>query len=648
MNMRGITRRSIAPALAAMLVAALPATAATITWDKGDGDLDWGNAINWGGDLLPGSADVAKFVAGNLADGDIIDANGDRSVQHIQFGDNNAANNPPDVIIANSLGGRITLTGGTATNYPDNLGIVRGSTVTGRLTITSDLVLAPSAGGVTALVIRSQGGSGDTQGIYISGVISDNDAGIGLTKTDGRVLQLSGASTYSGITTVRRSNLLIAADAPAGAPGALGNATSAVQLGDSGTSAAQNVAILTTGAFTVGRDIDVNATPSTGSATIGGQGGVTAGSVFSGRINLFRDLIVQSDASGGQFIDFTGAITGAFGITKTNAGAIRLSNPANDYAGDTTIRNGTVLLATDVPTVGPSALGSAATPVILGNEQSSATATIALLSTGSFTNARDLLVNATPSSGPVTIGADASQAGSSWFTGAITLNRDVHLQSDLDGTDTVDFSGPISGTGGITKIGAGIVRLVSAAGNDYAGPTTVAGGTLLIDTVNSGTGAYLVQAGGTLGGAGSIGGVLTVEEGGTLAPGASIESLGVAGDIALNGRLAIELDGAGVGSADLLHAAGGLILGPTASLDLTSLSPLDDSAYVLAHYGWLSGVFEPANIFGLPAGYQIDYAYDGTSIAVTAVAVPEPAAGLSLLGLGSMLLIGQRRLNRHR
>jgi len=71
------------------------------------------------------------------------------------------------------------------------------------------------------------------------------------------------------------------------------------------------------------------------------------------------------------------------------------------------------------------------------------------------------------------------------------------------------FSGGISGTGAITKIGTGTLTLASA--NSYSGGTTISEGILLVSNATgsgTGTGAVTVNAG-TLGGSGIIAGTVT-------------------------------------------------------------------------------------------------------------------------------------------
>ena len=778
------SRRSSILALAAVLSATGATQAANVTWDKGAGTLNWADAVNWSSDKLPKTTDVAQFFAAGISAGDVINAGGNVAIQQLQLGNGTATNDPPNFTLANVPGSKITVSGGGTGNL---LAIVKGTATTGVVTIASDLEFNPSVAGVTALTVNSQGTGGS---IIVTGSISDAGRGIGLLKDGNKPLTLSGTNTYSGITTIQQNNLILGADAPAGAPGTLGNSASAVGLGNSSTIASQNVGLLTTGAFTIGRDINVyavldNSNADTSNVTIGGQSTQTVGSVFSGTITLNHKAVLQSYTTGTEFIDFTGKITGPSGIFKTSSGAIRLSNPTSDYTGDTILRNGTTILATNAPSGSPGALGNSTNAVILGNSATSSTGTITLFTAGPYTIGRDLVVNVTPSTGPVTIGAVPTQTVSSLYSGNLTLNRDVQLQSDTAAGNAVEFSGHITGVGGITKTGGGAVLLSSATGNDYTGTTTVASGTLiiaanapsgspgalgsstnavivgssatpntatislltagpytvgrdltvnvtpstgpvaigalptqtvsslysgnltlnrdvqlrsdtapgnavefsghitgvggitktgsgavllsgasgndytgattvttgtlLINTANTGGGAYTVQAGATFGGTGSITGLLGVDGDAVLAPGASIGSFGVSGDVALNGLLDIELDPAGLGTADLLAVSGALSLSATSRLRFPDSVILDDPAYVFASYGSLSGNFDPANISGIPAGYAVDYAYNGNNqIALVSTGepanVPEPAAIAPLMLLATALLRRRRRL----
>ena len=94
----------------------------------------------------------------------------------------------------------------------------------------------------------------------------------------------------------------------------------------------------------------------------------------------------------------------------------------------------------------------------------------------------------------------------------------------------------MSGIGTLTQLGPGTLTLTGA--NTYTGVTTVTAGTLLINgTQTAATGAVSVAAGATLGGTGTTGGVVTVADGGHLAPGAGPGTLTTGGLVLSPGAL---------------------------------------------------------------------------------------------------------------
>jgi len=101
----------------------------------------------------------------------------------------------------------------------------------------------------------------------------------------------------------------------------------------------------------------------------------------------------------------------------------------------------------------------------------------------------------------------------------ITLETTVSplsVSNNSTASYTISGTGKISGSGGLTKLSSSTLTLNTA--NDYSGSTTVSGGRLLVNGA-IGSGAVTVGDTATLGGGGTIGGDIIVEEGGTLAPG---------------------------------------------------------------------------------------------------------------------------------
>jgi autotransporter-associated beta strand protein len=218
--------------------------------------------------------------------------------------------------------------------------------------------------------------------------------------------------------------------------------------------------------------------------------------------------------------------------------------------------------------------------------------------------------------------------------------------------------------------GTGVLTLSGA--NDYTGATTVSSGTLLINGNSStATGAVAVN-GGTLGGTGSTGGSVTVGATATLAPGASIESLGVASVEFLAGSIyAYELNSAAL-NGDLTYSTGTLDIvsgvGPLGTaLTLMELSSgtlaVNDKLTLISYTGgwtstelfnYLGSTLADDSTFTLGANqWRFNYndTTGGTNFSgdqagavsfVTMTVIPEPRAAL-LGGLGLLALLRRRR-----
>ena len=123
---------------------------------------------------------------------------------------------------------------------------------------------------------------------------------------------MSGASTYTGATTVSAGSLVAGANAPNAAAGPFGNATSAIVLGDAATTTNNSSqSLLTGGAFTIGRAVTIADHATTGTYTIGGS--TATNSFFTGLVTANKDLTV--------FQVVGGRLTVTGGITSGNAGA---------------------------------------------------------------------------------------------------------------------------------------------------------------------------------------------------------------------------------------------------------------------------------------------------------------------------------------
>ncbi len=224
---------------------------------------------------------------------------------------NNPANTFSGGFTLQSLGGYVDVQGasttvslGTITKGPLGTGAITiGSSNTGYIGLLNSSPLAVtlanaltiddgcyymSSSGLTFSGHVTLGGTspminfllGTNDNIAFTGTIIGGN-GINLRQGyGGGGLKLSGtASTYSGATSITMGTLIAGGNAFSGANGVFGDATSAITIGDA-NSGGNPAALVTGGAYTIGRPITVNATA--GPTTLGTIGGGT--STYSGAI----------------------------------------------------------------------------------------------------------------------------------------------------------------------------------------------------------------------------------------------------------------------------------------------------------------------------------------------------------------------------
>ncbi len=365
----------------------------------------------------------------------------------------------------------------------------------------NDETLGPLSGngdvslGTGTLTVNSEDANGANADSLFSGRLIGTG---GLTKVGGGILTLGGGNTYTGDTTINAGTLQLAADDRINDASAViidqTTATSAVfDLNDFnervGSLAGNGFVTLGTGTLNAGADN----TSTTYAGIISGTGGFTkegSGTLTLTGVNTYTGttrvsdtgvlqlgtpgaiaddsaVVVDANATfdlndfdetiaslsgagmvtlgtgtlttGGDDSDstFSGIISGTGGLTKEGMGTFTLSG-LNTYSGPTAINAGTLQVGV------ANALGAtSAVNVVMG----------ATLDLNNF----DATIGALSGDGDVTLG-----------TGNLTTG---------DATDT-EFSGIISGTGGIVKEGTGTFTLSGM--NTYSGGTTLNDGVLLV------------------------------------------------------------------------------------------------------------------------------------------------------------------------
>lgn len=397
----------------------------------------------------------------------------------------------------------------------------------------------------------------------------------------------------------------------------------------------------------------------TGALTKTGTGVLTLSgnnSGFSGPINLNQDQLTlatnAANSSTGTIalanntqlnITASGASTPmalANNATATLAAGGLTYNGAISGAAGTTLRVSNSSTGTSNFSLGGNMSGFAGKLLLAG------TGNIRIGSTGSSTADFDLgtttgtirtTFDNTANFGSLTGGASTLLQGSTNGSVASTYVIGANNKSTTFAGTITDGTNTTPAKLNITKTGSGTLTLTGAS--THTGNTLVNQGKLVLNGSASAS-ALVVNSTGTLGGTGSAKS-LTSAVGSTVAPGNGIGTFTVTGDAALDGLVQVEVSATGTGTSDRLVVGGELDLTGAQLVILPDSLPLDDSAYILASYGSLTGTFTTAT---LPKGYTVDYHYhNGTSPNnIALVPIPEPTT-LALLAASLGFLRRRRR-----
>lgn len=261
---------------------------------------------------------------------------------------------------------------------------------------------------------------------------------------------------------------------------------------------------------------------------------------------------------------------------------------------------------------------------------------------------------------------------------SVQLNAPIILdgRATISSAKGLTFAGQITGNGGLTQEGPGVLTLSHA--NDYSGGTFLNGGCLSVKNQSgsaTGTGPVVINSGGTLAGSGAIAGSVTVNSGGTIAPGNSPGTLHT-GSQTWNGgghylwqiNQAASAAGTDPGWA-VLDINGSLTIGAGAenrfSIDLVSLTqanaagPVHDfdsqqryTWSIVAASGGITG-FDPEKFLLNTGGFanalnngSFSLSQSGNDLDLTFVPVPEPGAFGLAAALGLAGFTCWRRLSR--
>ena len=381
----------------------------------------------------------------------------------IIYGANNAIPSTSSITIVN---GSVNLNGFSGTTVA--LTMTGGSLATGAGTLTMGAGhITANASTATATVSGNLNLGTATKNftvndnMTISAVISSPSGAYGVSKAGVGILVLSGASTYTGQTSVAAGILVIQHNTALG--GTASNAT-AVSSG---------ACLQMQGGITVGTE-SLTLT-GTGIASDGALRNISGNNTWQGTILLSSDSIIGSDAGN---LTISGVVSGSSALTKNGAGTLTLSG-INTYNGATTINAGILNIQN------ANATGTVAGGVVVATGA-------ALQIQGDITVGNEALT--LRGSGIASDGALRNISGNNTWQGAVTLGNIARIQSD---SGTLTLSAAISGAYSLTKSGAGTLTL--SAVNTFTGATTISAGTLTYGINNAlYSGTVTIASGATL------------------------------------------------------------------------------------------------------------------------------------------------------
>jgi autotransporter-associated beta strand protein len=477
--------------------------------------LSTGAASNWAtdaagtstGGLVPGGSAVnVIFGASAATEQASVTTGANLNLGSITFNDSAA------VTIGGSHAITLNSTSPTAATSSGS-----GTTVTpgSSISVTSSANAANAINANLALAANQTWNVASGKTLSIGGTVSGSGS---LTKADAGTLVLSSSNTYSGGTTISASGGTLQASIDATTSlNALGAGAVDVGAGSTlvlnnlkTTNIADTIANTFTGSGLLKLQFDALATPRNTSLTnVAGFGGTiqlsslgTTGDKWNA-LNvgtMAGSLVVDSGntifVNGGP-ASFAGGMTINGGGNTDNRGAIRIGGATTVLGGNISLADSSTISMENVAAqiTGDVTSGAAGTQTLtLGGTASAggllsgiigggtgtinlATAvggTYTLTNTSTYTGSTAIAANTTLQLGNGTTGNDGTIANTSGVT------NDGTLVFDRFGTSTAAYN--ISGTGGVTKRGAGTQIL--AGNNSYSGNNTIFDGTLRMGAAN--------------------------------------------------------------------------------------------------------------------------------------------------------------------
>ncbi|MDW5442308.1 autotransporter domain-containing protein [Polaromonas sp. SM01] len=541
-----------------------------------------------------------------------------------------------------TLNGVNTYSGGTSLNAGTLTLGVAGALGSSALTVTGASTLDNSAALVLAnnLQVNAALAVAGTNNLSLSGVLAGAAT---LTKNGAADLSLGGNNTFSGNFDVQGGSLSTTSTtalgnnatmnlgtgtqlnlgASAGLSSLTGSGTALLGAGNTLSLGGGNQSSTFAGTMT---GTGALSKIGTGDLILSGTSNYTGGTTVSAGTLQGNTASLQGDITNNASITFNQATLGTYAgilsgngrLNKTGAGALVLSG-ANVYTGGTSLNSGTlqagaantlsgastvVLANTAGATLdlnnfsqtigslsgggtagGNVALGSAT--LTTGGDNTATSYAGAISGSGGLTKTgtgTQILSGTNNYTGGTTVSGGTLQGNTTSLQGNITNNAAISFDQATSGT----YAGTMTGTGALSKIGTG--SLILSGTSNYTGATTINAGTLFVNGAISGS-AVTVNSGGILGGSGTVGNT-SIASGGVLAPGNSIGTLTVNGNLGFAAGSIYRVETDAAGNADRVNVNGNLALGGTVDVQAGAGTYARDTSYtLLTNTGTQTGTF---------------------------------------------------------
>jgi autotransporter-associated beta strand protein len=574
---------------------------------------NWSNPANWqAGGIADGAGHIASFIVDLPQSGVVVTLDDDRSIGGLVFADIDDLTPGKWTI----QGGTLTLNDGGSGTLPSIsvFGLGDGATATIESNLTGSQRITKTGAGTLVLTGTNSHSGGTT---VAAGILQIGDGG-----ADGTLGSNAAAVINAGATLFFNHSGLVAVNTVSGAGNAIQIGGGTVSFNGNNSAAGPSSWLVQDGSTLQG----TSASRLPNGLMIFDDGHFTLSSATSlhgtrplefregGGTIRFNNLVRFNTGTGGG--GTTNQLRGSGPVTFHGPGAMQLEN-ANNYSGELTVNSGTVRL-----THAGGLQNAAAIQIMSGGiVETSNLATWPLGAQQRLSGSGTLNLNAAAGAmgTATTRGAVSPGPGGGTLTvnGNFTFEPDssLHIGIDPDGVAQVESLVAVGealadGNVQVTVTGAGIagspIQITVAVVNFDSAAVWAGKVRTALANVAAITQFYAV------GGAGET---ITLTR---LVGGPNDDTLNIALDNGdptpfivpvANSTTSVK----GGTGADRLAVSGSLDVSG-ATLNLTTAKPLTGPAYVIASYNSLTGTFTGIN--GLPAGYSINYAYQGNKIAL--------------------------------